>query len=170
MIWTVSSAISAMWVIGWVGVRQHFWLFLLFFGFEAIDLFRHWKVIGLPFCRCSAAKRYFSLSSSNSYSFLRYSMKADSKLWGRALPAFVSSGNPWNAYVTCLIENLFQFNHLKCTISFLPAKVVLCLDGLCKAGAPLGFAEKIILAMLRYFFAKPCTIRAQDGLAGKKRK
>lgn len=35
----------------------------------------------------------------------------------------------------------------KCTISFLPAKVVLRPDGLCKAGAPSGFAEKIILAV-----------------------
>lgn len=54
-----------------------------------------------------------------------------------------------------------------CRILFLIGKGSSVPAGLSKA-KPVGFAEKIILASLRYFFAKPCTIR--HGTAGPVRK
>ena len=60
-------------------------------------------------------------------------------------------------YCMVLVFNVFK-NALSL---FYLQKVVLRPDGLCKAGTPLGFAEKIILAVPVPVCAKPCTIRAQ---------
>ena len=55
-------------------------------------------------------------------------------------------------YFGIIYRSAFLF--LTCKGSLLP---------LIEQGGPLDrLAEKIILASLRYFFAKPCTIRAKD--------
>jgi len=59
-------------------------------------------------------------------------------------------------------NNFFHFGIKQCSaFLFLTCKTSL-LPLIVQGGPSDWLAEKIILASLRYFFAKPCTIRAKD--------
>jgi len=96
---------------------QHFRFLLclfLFFGFEAIGPLQYGEVAVFlfpPFCDGHVLLFEFE----QQLVFLEVFAGGGFKTLGFVVPAFVSSGDvddPWNAGITGLVENHFQFDHL----------------------------------------------------------